>query len=58
VEADGTISDAKVVSVVEGAPGFSKEAMRLITAMPQWNPGITNGVKSRKWVVVSVEFKL
>ncbi|MDQ3112107.1 MAG: energy transducer TonB [Bacteroidota bacterium] len=58
VETDGSVTGIQVVSEVPDAPGFSKEAMRLVKAMPKWNPGKTNGVNERKWVLVSVKFQL
>jgi TonB family protein len=43
VRKDGSLSDVKVLKEVPGAPGFTKEAARLINGMPYWNPGKMNG---------------
>lgn len=43
VQLDGSITGVKVVKSVAGAPGFDKEAIRLISTMPDWIPGEMNG---------------
>lgn len=58
VDTDGSINYIDVKSEVEGAPGFTDEAKRLVSAMPKWNPGKINGRISRMPAMVSVVFKL
>jgi TonB family protein len=58
VKIDGTITNVQVKSEVPGAPGFTKEALRLINAMPNWNAGTANGLLVQMPVEVSVDFKL
>ena len=41
VEKDGSITDIKVVRGV--SPSIDKEAMRVISEMPNWKPGFQNG---------------
>jgi TonB family protein len=43
VQKDGSITDVKEAKGVAGAPGLTKEAIRLISAMPNWIPGKMNG---------------
>ncbi|MFT3884554.1 MAG: energy transducer TonB [Flavobacteriales bacterium] len=53
VEKDGSIEDVKVRRGVSG--GLDKEAVRMVKAMPKWNPGKMNGkpVKCRFTLPVS-----
>lgn len=56
VEKDGSISNVTVVKEVPGAPGFTNEAIRVISEMPKWNPGLMNGRAIRVWVTQPVKF--
>jgi TonB family protein len=58
VEMDGSITYIEVKSEVEGAPGFTTEAKRLVAEMPKWIPGKINGVVSRMPAEVKIDFKL
>lgn len=58
VEKDGTLSDIQIVKVVGGAPGFTKETMRLMRAMPKWTPAKTKGKIVRVYYTLPVKFKL
>jgi protein TonB len=58
VEADGTISFPEAVTEVEGAPDLTQEAMRLVKLMPKWQAGKSNGIPTRMFVKLPVEFKL
>lgn len=58
VEKDGTLSDIQIVQVVEGAPGFTKETMRLMRAMPKWTPAKTKGKIVRVYYTLPIKFKL
>ncbi len=58
VEKDGTLSDIQIVKVVAGAPGFTKETMQLMRAMPKWTPAKTKGKIVRVYYTLPVKFKL
>jgi TonB family protein len=58
IEKDGSISDVTARKEVKDAPGFTKEAIRLISEMPKWNPGQMNGRTVRVSVIQPVKFVL
>jgi protein TonB len=58
VEKDGSITNVKIVKEVAGAPGFSKEAIRVIAAMPNWTPGKMNGRPVRVQMTQPIKFVL
>lgn len=53
---DGSIANAKVVRGIGG--GCDEEALRVIKAMPNWQPGIQQGKAVRVKYKVPVRFKL
>lgn len=55
VNADGTVSH---ISVLRGvAPSLNKEAIRILSQMPEWTPGKLNGQAVPTRVVWSVPFR-
>jgi TonB family protein len=56
VEKDGSITNARVVKALD--PHLDAEALRVINAMPKWNPGKQNGVAVRCKYTVPVGFHL
>lgn len=56
VDKDGTISNPAVVRGVD--PHLDKEAIRVISSMPKWTPGVQNGKKVRVKYTVPVSFRL
>lgn len=56
VNKDGTIVDPTVVRGVDAY--LDKEAVRVISSMPRWNPGVQNGKKVRVKYTVPVVFRL
>ena len=56
INKDGSISDTEVLRG-QGF-GFDKEAMRVINAMPNWNPGKQGGKKVRVKYVIPIIFTL
>ena len=56
VEADGTISNVKVVKKV--SDDLDGEAIRLVGSMPKWEPGMQNGEAVRVEYTMPVTFKL
>lgn len=56
VEKDGSITDIKVVRGV--SPSIDKEAVRVISEMPNWKPGFQNGRTVRVKFTLPVHFKI
>jgi protein TonB len=56
VEKDGRVTDVKLKKGVSA--GLDKEAMRLVKAMPNWNPGKMNGKAVKCRFVLPVKFTL
>lgn len=56
VERDGSITDVHVVRSVD--PSLDREAARVISSMPNWQPGKQNGSAVRVKFNVPVQFKL
>ena len=52
VDKDGSISNPEVVRGVD--PYLDKEAIRVISSMPKWRPGVQNGKKVRVKFTVPV----
>lgn len=53
---DGRITQAKVIKGVSDE--CDKEALRVITMMPAWNPGLQGGVRVMVRMVLPIRFKL
>ncbi len=56
VNADGSISDIKVAKSAD--PQLDREALRVVNAMPEWEPGIKNGKPTRSLVGIPIVFKI
>ena len=56
VNSDGSIVDAKVLRGVD--PYLDKEAIRVISSMPKWKPGMQRGKAVRVKYTVPVMFRL
>ena len=56
VNKDGSIVDPKVLRSVD--PALDKEAMRVVTAMPKWQPGKQRGKTVRVKFTLPVTFRL
>lgn len=56
VEKDGSLTDVKVVRGKH--PALDKEAVRVVKAMPKWQPGRNNGEAVRVSYMLPVTFKL
>ena len=56
VDKDGTITNPTVARGVDAY--LDKEAIRVISSMPKWNPGVQNGKKVRVKYTVPVVFRL
>lgn len=44
VSPEGKTYDARILRGIEGGPGFSAEAMRVVGLMPDWEPGKQRGI--------------
>ena len=56
VDADGSIVEPRVVKSV--SPSFDAEALRIVSAMPRWTPGMQGGQPVRVRYTVPISFKL
>lgn len=56
VDKDGSIKNVKVMRGKH--PALDKEAQRVVSAMPKWNPGRNNGQPVKVTYVLPVTFKL
>lgn len=58
VSNDGSIKDAKIVKGVENGKELDREALRVITTMPPWNPGKKGGKAVNVRKIVPIAFAL
>lgn len=58
VEKDGSVTGVNVVKGVSGAAELDKEAVRVISGMPKWKPGLMNGRPVRTSMILPVKFVL
>lgn len=58
VEKDGSIAEVEVVKNTSGDASLAKEAIRVINAMPKWNPGEHKGRTVRVRYTFPVRFNL
>ena len=56
VERDGSITEPKVVRGVD--PDLDKEALRVISIMPNWKPGMQKGKAVRVKYTLPVAYRL
>jgi protein TonB len=56
VRKDGSLTDAKVIRSVDKT--LDLEALRMISIMPRWKPGMQNGKAVDVWYVLPFMFKL
>ncbi len=56
VTQNGSISDASVIRSLDSYT--DKEALRVVRAMPRWNPGKMNGVAVKTYFVLPITFRL
>ena len=56
VERDGSLSNVKVERSVD--PALDKEAVRVVKAMPKWQPGKKNGSAVRVKFTVPITFRM
>lgn len=56
INQDGSVTDAEVVSGVD--PSLDREALRIVSAMPKWTPGMQRGKAVRVKYTMPVTFTL
>lgn len=56
VRRDGTITDIRAVGAVD--PSLAKEAVRLVKAMPRWEPGKANGLAVNAGRTIPIVFRI
>jgi protein TonB len=56
IEKDGTISNVRIMKGL--TPDLNKEALRVVTKMPEWEPGKMEGIPVRVLQAISVNFEL
>jgi TonB family protein len=58
VDMDGKIKNAKVERGIPGYPAFEKEALRVVSIMPRWNPGYHMGRRVSVFFTLPIEFTI
>ncbi|HTL82021.1 MAG TPA: TonB family protein [Bacteroidia bacterium] len=56
VEKDGSVTGAEIMKSAPGHPEFDKEALRVISSLPNWTPGKQNGRTVRVSMIQPVRF--
>lgn len=58
VDKNGEIIDPKILKSVDGSKNFDNEVIRIIKAMPNWNPGQEQGQNVAVQFTLPIKFKL
>jgi TonB family protein len=58
VEKDGSVSSPTIFKSVDRGESLNKEALRVISMMPNWTPGMQSGVIVRTKYMLPVQFSL
>lgn len=56
IERDGRVSNVKVLNNIDKS--LEREAIRVVSSSPHWEPGLNNGVKVRVKFVIPIKFVL
>lgn len=56
VEKDGSLTGLKVLKAADNCPKCDAEAMRVISLMPNWEPGSQNGNLLRVQFIIPIKF--
>ena len=56
VDKNGSVTNLTILKSID--PYLDKEAIRVISSMPKWTPGVQNGKKVRVKFTVPVSFRL
>lgn len=57
VDANGKISNVKTIGDKLGY-GLEEEAIKVITSMPNWTPGMVSGKNVKTWMVLPVTYRI
>lgn len=58
VHENGTLSDFTVLRGIQGGKGLDREALRVVSKMPNWIPGRNNGQNVKAYFRMPIRFKL
>ena len=58
VERDGSVSSAKIIRSIDKGKSLEKEALRVVTHMPKWKPGMQGGKPVRVQYTLPVRFRI
>jgi TonB family protein len=58
VEKNGQVSNVSVVRGIPGCADCDKEAVKVVSNMPNWKPAKTNGINVRQWNTLPISFAL
>ncbi len=58
IEKNGSVSNPLVFKGVDGGDALNKEALRIVSMMPDWTPGMQNGQMVRTKYMLPVQFEL
>jgi len=58
VDVDVSITSSRISQGVQGGPGLDKEALRIVSIMPKWEPGLNGREKMPMRYVLPIKFKL
>ncbi|HSY77541.1 MAG TPA: energy transducer TonB [Bacteroidia bacterium] len=58
VERDGSVSGIKILRGIPGGPGLDAEAVRVLSVMKKWSPGMQNGIRVRVQYTIPIKFQL
>lgn len=56
VDKDGSLKDIKVIKGIKDAPAYELEAIRVVSSMPAWQPGMMNGNPVKVAFVLPIKF--
>ena len=58
VSAQGKVSNVKIEKQAENCPKCDKAAVKVISEMPDWIPGLNNGKPVNQWITLPIGFQI
>lgn len=58
VDKEGNVTNVELLKGIKGAPNCNKEALRVVSMMPKWKPGVVNEKPVKCKFILPVTFKL
>ena len=58
VNLDGGITNVNILEGIPGAPGLEQEALRIVSIMPKWTPGLKNNKQTIMQYNLPIKFQL